>query len=254
MSLKTLSPYYYNVPLTNPLTGSVCDDFTAKFYIWRGSKTAVPAEPSYEATIINADGTSGTYRLNISGVVSDFIDFEVETETTTILANSDNQVWVKVDIYYNDVPFMPSTQTVQLATKGYGWTMEGYNPQLKNQFIQVAGDEYKVSRNGMVVLPILNAEPVVGNRVLTLNSFTFVGTPGVPPLTFQANVSANFVYSGLYGFCKKVVDSVWLPMETIDDKFVVPPLIAIVPFNVRVTAYDVVKPQNVVSNTLTLNP
>ena len=36
--IKTLSPYYINIPFVSPLTSLVCTSYTLKIYIWKGLK------------------------------------------------------------------------------------------------------------------------------------------------------------------------------------------------------------------------
>jgi hypothetical protein len=52
--IKTLTPYYVDIPLTNPNSLVVCNSYTVKIYVWKGNKNAVPSVADYEITKVNA--------------------------------------------------------------------------------------------------------------------------------------------------------------------------------------------------------
>lgn len=237
MSIKTLSPYYVSVPLTNPLSGVVCNSYVANIYIWNGSKVAAPSTPSYTMTKVNAAGSSGTDKLNVSRIVSDFIEFGINAFSyDTMLRDGDNQVWVKIECFYNDFPDVPGFAQVHLAIKGYGYFMEGANPQLPTNKILLTGDEFKVSRTGGFVLPLLAREPTVAARVLTITNFEYIaGT------TYQVEVSANFSYDAYYLFIRPVGGTAWTPVAAFFDYYYnLPEDIASAPFQYRAGAFDTV--------------
>lgn len=157
--IKTLSTYNLSIPLTNPDTLVVCDSYVLKIYVWDGNKAAVPAEPEYTVTKINAVASTGTDKVNISHIVNDFIDFNCINPGTTSLENGNNQAWVKTEVYYSDEPENSKFSTVLLAVKGYGYFLDGANPQIPSNKILIEGDEFKVNRSGFFVLPILIDEP-----------------------------------------------------------------------------------------------
>lgn len=152
--IKTLTPYYITVPYTNPSTDVVCDSFVLKIYIWKGTKNAVPSAPEYEKTILNATASNGSVKLDISKMINDFIEFSISNPGVTSLESGNNQAWVKTEIYYSDAPTIPENQNITFALKGYGWFLEGENPQIPTNKILLTGDEFKVNRNGFFVLPI----------------------------------------------------------------------------------------------------
>lgn len=233
MSIKTLSPHYISVPLTSPLTGVVCSSYEVRIYIWDGSKTAVPAEPAYVMTKINASGASGSDKINISRIVNDFIEFDCTQETSTVLVDGNNQVWVKYECYYDDLPTVPALQEVNLALKGYGYFLEGENPQLPANKILLTGDEFKVSRDGYFVLPIMVDEPPVPERTLTINSF--LRTTGVK---YSLTATANFPYTEIFVAVRPVGSSTWTPVEHSGSSYIVPSGIASALFEVRAGAFD----------------
>lgn len=171
MSIKTLSPHYITIPLTNPTTEVVCNSFTLKIYIWSGAFTAVPGIASYEITKINAAASAGNDKINISRVVNDFLEFECTPLTGLSLQNGNNQVWVKTEVYYDDAPEVAELENTQLAVKGYGYFLDGENPQLPTNRILLQGDEFKVNRSGIFVLPILNVMPEATAGPITIVSY-----------------------------------------------------------------------------------
>lgn len=191
--IKTLSPHYIPISLTNPTTSVVCNSFVVKLYVWNGLKSATPAEPSYTSTITNATGLSGFHRINVSNVINDFIDFQCVVSNGAV--NGNNQVWVKLEVYYDDTPEVASINDVRLATKGYGYFPDGENPQLPADDILLTGDEFKVSRNSRFVLPVYVGEPTeygIGIEVISypLNEISF--GVSVPPSLHSAEIIKYF--------------------------------------------------------------
>jgi len=73
--IKTLSPYYLNIPLVAPLSLEVCSSFTLQIFVWNGIKTDVPFEPVYVMTKDNPALSDGSEEVNISLLINDYIDF-----------------------------------------------------------------------------------------------------------------------------------------------------------------------------------
>lgn len=250
MSIKTLSPYYVLVPLTNPLSGVVCNSYVANIYIWNGSKVAAPSTPSYTMTKVNAAASSGTDKLNISRIVNDFIEFSFLPAFTTALRDGDNQVWVKIECLYDDFPDVPGLAQVHLATKGYGYFMEGNNPQLPTNKVLLTGDEFKVNRFGLFVLPLLAKEPTVAARVLIITNFAHLLGPN-----YMLEVTSNFTYAAVYLFVRAVGDTAWTPIAAHFENFYsVPSSIGSAPFQYRAGAFDTVTSAMVYSATATHTP
>lgn len=247
MSIKTLSPYYVYVPLINPLTLVVCESYTLKLYVWDGSKVASPSTPNYEITKINAAMSNGNDKIDIARIVNDFIEFQCTQLLTTGVQDADNQVWVKYAIYYNDLTDVPGIQEVELAIKGYGYFLEGENPQLPTNKILLSGDEFKVNRNGHFVLPILLFEPVITPRELILMFFTLdVGT------VYNYSLSSNFTYTDAYFFVRPVGVTEFTPLLGIGGQVIVPDDIADADFEVKAVAFDNVTSVNVSSDLITV--
>lgn len=247
MSIKTLSPYYIEIPLTNPLTGVVCNSYEMRIFIWNGSKTAVPADPAYTMTKINAAGASGTDKLNIARIANDFIEFSCQQQTGTVLVDGNNQVWLKYVCYYDDQPTVPAFQAVHLAVKGYGYFLEGENPQLPANKILLTGDEFKVNRNGRFVLPIIVDEPAVPERSLIIDSF--VRTEGKE---YDIAVTANFPYTEMVVSVRPVGSNVWTQAAYSGSSYIVHPEIASNIFEVMAGAFDPVTSEMIYSAVYTI--
>ncbi len=170
--IKTLSPHYLLIPRVNPDSSVICISYTLKIYVWSGSKSAVPSTPDYEITRVNATSTDQDDKVNIARIVNDFIDFLCVQSVVTSLENGNNQYWVKTEVYYNDQPTLAQLQNITLSVRGYGYFMEGENPQIPNNKILLEGDEFKVSRNGYFVLPIMMDEPEPVVPFLIIESIT----------------------------------------------------------------------------------
>jgi hypothetical protein len=147
--IKTLSPYYVTIPFVSPLTGVTCSKYTLKIYVWDGLKSAVPSVASYSMTKTNPTSSTGSDKINISRLINDFIDFA---------PNESNQRWCKTSVTY-DTSTIEELQTINLVVRGYGYGMEGQNPDIPVNRILMQGLEFKVNRDGVFNLPIKILEP-----------------------------------------------------------------------------------------------
>ena len=249
--IKTLSPYYINVPLVNPNSSVVCNSYTVKLFIWKGNKTAVPSVADYEITKINASASNGTDKVNIARIVNDFIDFNCIQSTVTSLENSDNQTWVRFFVLYNDQPTIPQLQFIELAIKGYGYFMEGENPTTPANKILLDGDEFKVNRNGTFVLPILLNETPPAAPSIIIESITDIGG-GFFELVFS--------HIGTYLSMELFIDEIGSPFDLlINYDAPTSPLtlsvsipVSTTDFEFTLTGFDIVSGTNVTSNVFTL--
>jgi len=213
--IKTLSPHYISIPRVNPNTSVICGSYTFRLYVWSGNKTAVPSTPDYEITRINAAASDQTDKVDISRIVNDFIEFNCVQSTVTSLENGDNQYWVKTEVYYDDEPMIAQLEAISLALKGYGYFMEGENPQIPVNNILLEGDEFKVSRDGYFVLPILLDEITPPTPFITIESVT-EETGDDLELTFDTNIE----YSSVSLKYRKQPDTIWTFVDTfIDNPF-----------------------------------
>lgn len=243
--IKTLSPHYIYIPLTNPTSEVVCDNYTLKIYIWDGLKNAVPTTPTYTSTKINASGIDGVESVNISRLVNDYINFYFSAPTSTSLEDAGNQVWVKTEVYYNDQPTLAQNQSVQLAVKGYGYFQEGNNPQLPTNKILLTGDEFKVNRNGFFVLPILLDETVPPTPTLVIDSITSEIT-----IAFTTNI----YYSEIFYRYRQTGDTIWTfgLVSGTTNPFDIEPILLTGSVEVQIFTYDPLTEQNVYSNIYTI--
>ena len=159
--IKTLSPYYIEIPLTSPASDTVCGSYTIQLFIWKGNKTAVPNTSSYQITRVNQLATNGIEKVNIARIVSDFIDFQINPQTTTGLYNSNNQAWVRFHVIYDVDENVIQLQQTKLAIKGYGYFTDGANPTTPIDKVLITQDEYKVNRGGLFVMPIQIEEAII---------------------------------------------------------------------------------------------
>jgi len=158
--IKSLSPYYLDIPFTSPLTDAICTSYTLQVFIWDGLKASVPAESVYQVTKKNPTGSGGNDKVNIARLVNDYIDFMPNEMTTTGVYNGNNQAWVKTQVVYTtddelDLDVV-QLESVQLLTRGYGYGLDGENAQSSG--VLLSGDEFKVNRNGFFCLPLMISE------------------------------------------------------------------------------------------------
>ena len=161
--IKTLSPYYIEIPLVSPFSGDVCGSYTVSVFIWNGSRTAVPSQSTYQITKINAVGSDKIEKVNIARIVNDFIDFQIEVPNTTGLYSANNQVWVRFHVIYDVDSTIIQLQQTNLAVKGYGYFTDGENPITPINKVLITQDEYKVNRSGFFVMPILIDQTIIAD-------------------------------------------------------------------------------------------
>ena len=158
--IKNLSPYYRNVSWVSPFTGLTCTAYTLKIYVWTGLKTSAPIASHYEITKNNITDSTGTDKINFARLVSDFIDFEVQTDAgATQLLDGVNQAWVKTEIYYTTSDAteatLPQEIMVNLMTNGYSYGLDGENGQPPTNKVLIPVNTYKVYKDtGRFVVPI----------------------------------------------------------------------------------------------------
>lgn len=174
--IKSLSPYYVTIPFVSPLSGLTCTEYTLDVYVWNGNKNTPPIAPVYTFTKSNPSLSNGNDLIDISNIINDFINFTPKVNNSTDLLDGDNQNWVLWQTYYKtSTPedlTNPTNVNLELMTKGFGYGMEGQNPQLPTNKILLSGTEFKVNRNGTFVLPILIDESELPESSFILNSVT----------------------------------------------------------------------------------
>lgn len=203
--IKSLSPYYLNIPWVSPLTSTVCVAYTLRVYVWDGLKASVPATASYTMTKPNLATSSGTDKLDISQLINDYIDFE---------PNGNNQRWVKTTVVYTttdeddlDVVQLPSTN---LMLQGYGTGLDGENSQPPANRILISGDEFKVFRNGYFNLPVIISESITTSAtVKSYPSLNINDTITFLPTQNNANLVKNILVDLSLALGDEVVEIIY---------------------------------------------
>jgi hypothetical protein len=159
--IKTLSPYYLNVPLSDG--GVPFDYYIFTLYVWTGLQSSEPATASYQLTRQNPTQSITTDKVNISNLINDFIEFESQTATTTSLIDGVNQVWVSA--YYEGFIDDVSSGVVQLvldnAISGYNYGMDGENATVPTNKILLSGSEFKVNADSSFIIPLIGNDTSV---------------------------------------------------------------------------------------------
>jgi len=194
--IKSLSPYYLTIPFASPLTGAISTAYTLQIFVWEGLKAPVPVSPIYQITKKNPTGTAGNDKINISHLVNDYIDFETVPMTISTVYNGNNQQWVKTQVIYTtadeDDLNIAQLQTITLMLKGYGYGLEGENAQPPTNRVLIQGDEFKVSRKGSFILPVMADEALsfpFSVESFPLGSISFSGT--ISATTLSQNLIKN---------------------------------------------------------------
>jgi hypothetical protein len=195
--IKSLTTYYVYVPFVSPLTSLTCTSYTFELFIWNGEKSNPPTEASFEITKNNPTASVGNDKLDISNLISDFVNFTQQEGSTTELINGNNQVWVKWQVYYaTSNPLdatTPSEQNTVLMSKGYSYAMDGENATTPVNKILLSGNEFKVNRQGIFVLPIEIEETTVTLATLTIDNITSLGGDQYE-LSFTSTGNLDIIY------------------------------------------------------------
>lgn len=204
--IKSLSPYNLEIPFVAPLSGETCASYTLQIFVWSGVKSTPPSTVTYEITKDNPTTSTGNDTINISLLVNDFIDFTAYDTTATELIDGNNQYWVKTQILYtttDEDDYVANYEQVFLMTAGYGYGMDGENAQIPSNNILLTGTEFKVSRNGFFILPIL-IEETVDESTLTLDSVVLdTGS------TYDYSFTSDFSFTQLYSQVRIDSGSAW---------------------------------------------
>jgi hypothetical protein len=194
--IKSLTPYYINIPLVSPLTGATAISYVINLFVWNGAKNDPPTEPQYQITKTNPTASTGTDKINISNLINDFIEFTPNKSTVTELNDGNNQVWVRQEIEYittdeDDEGVLQLAET-NLCLKGYGYGLSGENPQPPTNKILIPIQDYKVNRNGFFNVPILIDEPVDTSELVITDIENTSGS------TYAFSFTSNFTINQLY--------------------------------------------------------
>lgn len=251
--IKSLSPYYVNIPFVSPLTGATAITYTLNLFIWNGAKNSPPSEPQYQITKTNPTSSIGTDKINIARLVNDYINFEPNKSVATELNNGQNQVWVRQEVEYStsdeaDSGVLQLAETV-LCLKGYGYGLDGENPQPPDNKILIPIQDYKVNRNGVFNVPILIDE-TIDNSELILISVT--NTSGDD---YEYVFSSNFAFDSLYSHIRLTSINDWFFITTFEGE--ISPqsrTITLGSFQTRIFAYNELTGNLIYSNIITVTP
>jgi len=253
--IKSLSPYYVNIPFVSPLTGATAITYTLNLFIWNGAKNSPPSEPQYQITKENPTGSIGTDKINIARLVNDYINFEPNKSFITELNNGQNQVWVRQEVEYttsdtDDNGVLQLAETV-LCLKGYGYGLEGENPQPPDNKILIPIQDYKVNRNGVFNVPILIDEPTDESELVLIS----VINTSVYSNTFEYTFTENFTYLTLHAQVRLTSLNVWGTPTTFAG--LTSPqsrTITLYSFQTRIFAYNEATGNLIYSNIITVTP
>jgi len=175
--IKTLSPHYKTIPWNSPSSATVPNKYILNVYVWSGAKASVPTTFREYQNINHLNRTTDT-KVNISNYIKDFIDVSRVVNTTTSINDANSLVWVKTEVIYyiNNVAQTPEYVVTELASLGYGYSMEGINPTVPNDSNQFAPNynvlfnpiEQKVAKNSIHLLPFLVNE--LDGGIITVKS------------------------------------------------------------------------------------
>lgn len=251
--IKTLSPYYINVPFVSPLTGATALSYTINLFIWNGNKNAPPSEPQYQITKSNPTASIDFDKINIARLINDFLTFAPTKTTTTELINGNNQVWVRQEISYttddpldDDVLQLPETN---LALKGYTYGLEGENAQPPTNKILLPINDYKVDRNGVFNVPILIDEAVDTSELVLISVINTSGDE------YEYTFSSNFVFDSLYSHIRLTSINPWFFITTfLGDTSPQTRTITLDSFQTQIFAYNEATGNLIYSNIITVTP
>ena len=153
--IKSLSPYYVSTPWVNPLGGAVSgESYTLSIFAWNGDRFPTPITPIYQLTKENPESLTDSDKINISRLLSDFIDFEPQGSSSTGLIDGNNNWWVKTYVTYENDSTIQQ-EFYDILSLGYSYGNEGENITSITNDILLTTQDYKVNRNGVFTLPIL---------------------------------------------------------------------------------------------------
>jgi hypothetical protein len=157
--IKALTPYIITTSFVSPRSGLTCTAYQLSIFVWNGAKTNAPTTPSYLITKDNPTGSTSTDEVNIGRIINDFINQRPQKGIGQEFLDGNNQKWCKTSITYTTASGLdatvPQDVALDLLVRGYGYGMDGANPDTPtNKIMATSGIEYKVNRGGFFSLPI----------------------------------------------------------------------------------------------------
>ena len=167
--IKTLSPHYKTIPWNSPSSATVPNKYILNVYVWSGAESLPPATFREYQNINHLNRTTDT-KVNISNYIKDFIEVSKVINTTTSDNNANSLVWVKTEVIYyiNNVAQTPEYVVTELASLGYGYSMEGINPTTPANNVLLTPIEQKVGKNSIYLFPFLGDE--LNGTIITVKS------------------------------------------------------------------------------------
>jgi len=208
--IKSLSPYYVSIPFVSTASGLTCTDYTLSIWIWNGDKASVPTTPEYTFTKTNPTESTGSDKVNISRLISDFIEFAPQSNNASGVINGNNQQWVKTSVTYtttdpNDAT-TPQEESTQLFSLGYSYGYEGENITTIQNNILITPQDYKVNRQGVFIVPVLADE-------VSAENYSIISYPD-NEINISSSIAATTNSSEL-------VQYLWVQCnETTNDKYI----------------------------------
>ena len=252
--IKSLSPYYINIPFVSPLTGATAIRYILKLFVWNGLKNSVPVEANYIITKENPTASTGMDKINIANLINDFIEFTPNKSTVTELNDGNNQIWIRQEVEYitddsDDDDVLQLSET-NLCLKGYGYGLSGENPQPPTNKILIPIQDYKVNRNGVFNVPVLIDEPVDNSEIVITNV-----EATTPEGTFTYTFTINFTPDELIFQNTGIDNPIWVS-QIISSDITSPQDVPVnrVSFQTRIKAYNSLTGNFIFSNVFTFEP
>jgi len=194
--IKTLSPYYKNIPWelfyneTTP-TGIYAEKYLLNVYVWRGLKSSVPDLATVQIENINPLGRTDSTDVNISRFINDFPEIKLPVREFTGLNSADSMVWVKTEVIYyiKGIAQAPKLAETKGAVKGYTYAIEGPNKSTPENNYLATTVEQKVSRKGTYLCSFLGNE--TEDYTISLKSKTYNKTFTVTKTPNTINLISN---------------------------------------------------------------
>lgn len=208
--IRSLSPYYIETPFVSPASGLTCTSYTMEIFIWDGAKLSPPAAAEYTFTKNNFASSSGTDKVNIARLISDYIDFTPQSDTTTNYIDGNNTRWVKTQVTYATTlasdGTTPQLKSTSLFSAGYSYGDEGENNTLVLNNMLMTGTDFKVNRTGVFSIPVLVDE--VLDRSVTVISYP------------SNEINESFTIPATT-FSSKLVQNIWVKVsQAVSDTYI----------------------------------
>lgn len=181
--IKSLSPYYLDISWNPFPTVSIPEKYDLKLYIWNGDKSA-SGSPVFTLQNVNPFGRTDIAKVDIANYVTGFISNNFIKDTVTSINDGNGLTWVKTEVIYylNGVAQPAENVNTYLASKGYGYGLEGENTQPPTNNVLSTQIEQKIGVNSKYLFSFLGSE--------TVSTVIIVKSENVTK-TFTKTASAN---------------------------------------------------------------